>query len=411
MLGTQLHTEVRDLNSNPWYCPRNLDDTILWVNEEYILPPLLNCLADWLTLEWNPATQTVSNRTNTTVFVTDWGGESSFRWVDTGLFGYPVVPSLVHVLDYFHDRGYTDKEDLYGAPYDWRISPVFIGDFLDAYKSLIEGIYARTSQKVAIFAYSCGGFITYLFLTRRVTQEWKDKYIDRVLFGSASQGGAMNAARVGWDHWYDLLPDFLRSDALVDLIVSAPTMYGQLPNFNVFVEKPIAIGPDGREYSAAEFPQLLADSGKLTDYGKIMVNRSWDLLTDLIADPGVNAYILFNSGLVTPRVMNFENGWDEPYTLLNDWGDGTVSREGQYHMCNRWGEEAEKRGKTIVCHDLNTSNTDYDHMGMLSMQEFIETAYEIMTGDDWLVGGSHKVSGLEKIDWTGVKRRPQKTLE
>jgi lecithin-cholesterol acyltransferase len=335
--------------------------------------------------------------------VTDWGGESAFRWVDTGIFGYPLVPSLVHLLDYFHDRGYVSKEDLFGAPYDWRANPVFIHDFLDAYKALIEEIYDRTQQPIAIFGYSAGGFATYLFLTRWVTQEWKDKYIDRVLFGSASQGGSVSAARVSWDHWYELLPDFLKSDSMVKFIESTPTMYGQIPNFNIFSNRPLVIAPDGTGIYAKDYPQLLLDHGKLTDLGQIFMNRSWDLFTDQIVDPGVNAYILFNSGLPTPRTLSFENGWDQPYTILTGAGDGTVSGEGQYHMCNAW-NEAVKHGKTIVCHDLNTSNTDYDHMGMLSMEDFEEAAYEIMTGDDWLIGGKHMVTGLEKVDWKRRRR-------
>jgi lecithin-cholesterol acyltransferase len=111
---------------------------------EYIIPPIINCLGEWLTTEWSAANQTIANRTNTSVFVTDWGGESAFRWVDTGIFGHPLIPSFVHALDYFHDQGSVSKEDLWGAPYDWRGNPVFIDGFLDAYQRLIDEIYDRT---------------------------------------------------------------------------------------------------------------------------------------------------------------------------------------------------------------------------------------------------------------------------
>jgi lecithin-cholesterol acyltransferase len=400
MLGTQLHGRVSGLNTGFWYCESSLDDTVLWVNEEYVLPPLINCLADWLRLEWDEKAQTLVNRTNTSIFVTDWGGESGFRWVDTGVFGVPLVPSLVHILDYFHNQGYVAKQDLWGAPYDWRLVPAFLDDFFNQLKYLIEDIYSRNAkQRVALFACSAGGFMTYLFLTRIVTQEWKDQYIDRVVFANGAQGGSVKAAMAAWTHTYDVLPDLLVTDSVKKFIVSAPVMYGEFPNFNIFSNAPIAVGPDGRNYSSQEFLQLLKEYKKLPEIGEKILQRTMPYLTDPISDPGVNAYLVFNSGLQMPRTLRFDKGFNASFTVVTGPGDGTVHKESHEHMCGSW-TNAAKQGKTVVCHDLATANEAFDHMGTLSQKEFITIVYRAMTGDDWLIGGNHNVTGLNPINWT-----------
>jgi lecithin-cholesterol acyltransferase len=398
MLGTQLHAEVNNLDTGLWYCANNLPDTIIWVNEDYVVPPLFSCLAEWLSSELNNGV--ITNRTNTSVFVTDFGGETSIDWVDTGIFGFPLVPVLVHVLETFHNNGYVIKEDMFGAPFDWRYAPVLIESFYDQLKSLIEDAYSSNgNQKVAVFGYSAGGLSLHYFMTRKVDQAWKDKYIDRLVFGSASIGGSMSATRVVWDHTYSLIPDFLNSDSLVKFVTSTFVAYSHLPNWNVFGDDPVVIGPDGTKYNASALPQLFSDHDKLVEIGKTLIELARTEFTDPQADPGVNSYIIFNSGLDTPKTLVFDD-WDNPYTILMGGGDGTVSKEGMYWGCNHWGGAT-----TVVCHDLNTTNRDFDHMGLLSQKEFLDAVYSAMTSDDCLVGGTHNVTGMDVTGWKDLKQQ------
>jgi lecithin-cholesterol acyltransferase len=87
------------------------------------------------------------------------------------------------MIDFMCLKAYTIRKDLFGAPYNWLTTPVFIDAFHRPFRELVELSYAQNDgQKVTIVGYSCGGFNLQICLTTRVTAEWKRKYIEKVIF-------------------------------------------------------------------------------------------------------------------------------------------------------------------------------------------------------------------------------------
>jgi hypothetical protein len=339
------------------------------------------------------------------VFVKDWGGTSAFEWIDTGILGLHLIPVFAGIIEHFTKAGYVDKKTVFGAPYDWRMNPVYISSFMASLKSLVETIYMQSGgAKVALFGYSAGGYALQYFLTRAVEQPWKDKYVDRAVFGSPSLGGSVAALRAAWDHKYDALPEFLEGPSLSKLIMATPCLYGHLPNWRVFADSPVIVGPDGTNYSAKELPRLLEDHGKLPEIGKkIIADAAGPILNDNLDPPGVDTYLLYNTRVNTTRILQFWQGWNGTYRTVWGGGDGTVSKEGMEYTCEKWKKRA--RGKTVVCHDLDSPSNDFDHYGMLKQKAFIELVWEAMTSDDWLVGGGRSVSGTDAGGWVNLKKR------
>jgi hypothetical protein len=222
LLGTELHGTASGLNTY-WYCPSSFGDTVLWANEEILLPPFINCFADYLASDWDYARNTVTNRTNVTVYVDDFGGTSSISYIDSGIAGIQIIPVLGLLIDYFKAQGYAEKVDLFGAPYDWRHAPLYLDYFYVRLRQLIETAYVQNNnQKVAIYCYSAGGMSIHHFLTKEVSQAWKDQYIDRVVFASSSMGGSMSATQVTWLGRYTFIPDALMSDSLHRFFTQSP---------------------------------------------------------------------------------------------------------------------------------------------------------------------------------------------
>jgi lecithin-cholesterol acyltransferase len=400
LLGTELHGSAHGLSSY-WYCSSDFDDEVIWVNEGMLVPPFINCYADYLSSDWDDAHQTVTNRTNTTTFITDFGGTSSISFIDSGLFDVQIIPSLGFLINYFKSQGYVEKVDLFGAPYDWRHNPLYLGYFWDRLQSLIEDAYTTNGNaKVALFAYSAGGLATHYFLTRKVTQEWKDKYLDRVVFASSSMGGSMSATQVTWLGHYPFIPDSLMSDSLHRFFTQSPTLFAQYPNWHVNPDQVLLRGPDG-EFRAKDVQTFMKAHGKYTEIGQKQSDAAETIYNDPLEDPGVNAYMLFNGAIATPQTMQWNTSYDDDYEMLKAGGDDTMLKETLQYPCGAWKQQGRKTA--LACHDVNVDSEFWSHILMLSEQEYIELAYQTVTSDEWVVPGVHYFTGKTTDGWSGLK--------
>jgi hypothetical protein len=302
-----------------------------------------------------------------------------------------IIPDFAFVLDEFQDNGYVVGKDLFGAPFDWRHAPLYIDFFYQQFKDLIEHAYATNDNTpVALFAYSAGAMVTHRFLTQFVDQAWKDKHINRVVWGSASFGGSMSATKIAWDQKYDFIPDVFMSDSLHRFFTQTPVLFAHFPNWNVTPDQVVLRGPDGKELTAKDVPQFLSDRGKLTQVGQLETEQAHAVFTDPLEFPGVDSYFLFNSGIPTLQTIQWNTSYDDPYTLIDGSGDTTLLRDTLYFGCNTWPSDA--GNKTIVCHDFDIDDMAYSHMFILAEQDFIDAVWQAMTSDQWIVGGQHNIT-------------------
>lgn len=91
--------------------------------------------------------------------------------------------------------GYVEGKDLFGVPYDWRLilDPTYWRSLSLAVKEEIERRTGGCSNtRATIIGFSLGCLITTRFL-REQSQEWRIKYIKRVIFVGAPLGGCPKA--------------------------------------------------------------------------------------------------------------------------------------------------------------------------------------------------------------------------
>ena len=56
-----------------WYCPKSLNNQPLWINEFYFIPPIFNCVAQWLKIYYDPKTDEQVSHPNSKVDIIDFG--------------------------------------------------------------------------------------------------------------------------------------------------------------------------------------------------------------------------------------------------------------------------------------------------------------------------------------------------
>lgn len=392
MLGSQLYANATDFSSH-WYCPKNLQNKLLWVNEEMVIPPLFNCLAEYLTSEWDPSSNSIKNRTNVQVYSPDFGGVSSIEYVDSGIFGYKLVPVMGPLIKALHSLGYETRKDLFGAPYDWRNAPGNIDYLYPMIKDLIEQAYhLNDDQKVCLLGYSLGCWVTHYFLTKIVDQQWKDKYIQKVIWAAPSFGGSMDAVRATYFHTLEYLPSLFQTESITKLLESTYCAYAQLPNNNVFPHRTLIYGPGGEEFGINDIPEWLKQLNKVENEYMPMFEKGVIDSQMSIEDPKVNSYFAFNTGLKTVKSLNFSNGWEKDPAMDYIAGDTTMEASVLFYGCNNW--QSGNHGKTLLCHDFNQTSSDFSHISILSTDEFVRVMIEIIEKDNWILPGTHNVTGM-----------------
>ena len=403
LFGSQLHVSAEKANVS-WYCSSTFDDSLVWLSEVQLIPPFINCVAEYLLSEWDDETGRVRNATGRQVWSPDFGGDSSLRYIDEGVLGLHFIPDLVNVIDEFANHGHVIKKDMFGCPYDWRHGPLYIDDFYVRLKALIEeGYEANGKQRVSLFGYSEGGMVMHYFLTKKVDSAWKEKYIDRMVFTAPSFGGSISAVKIAWDHWSDKLPEIFKTEAIDTWVRNIPTLAAHAPNHFLLPDTPAVIGPNGEKYYAKDVQQLLYDHEKVTGSGRKMAEAAKEVYMSDIPHPGVDTYMLLNSGQKTTVTLDFADGWDKPYKEIKSEGDDTILADTLRSIVKKWGDQ----GKSVVFHDFNMSGSDWTHRMMITAPEYTAMIYDIMTADDWKVPGVHYVNGTTLKDWDKIRKLKQ----
>jgi lecithin-cholesterol acyltransferase len=398
MFGTVLYGDITDLKSH-WYCSKNLKNEYLWIKDKYLVPPLVSCLAEYMTCEWNSTSQKPKSREGANVYTIDFGGLSAVRYIDHGILGKHFIPDLIHMITKLENEGYIEKVDLFGAPYDWRMNPISLDGYYLDLKKLIEDIYEQAgNQKVTMYGISAGSMAIHNFLTTQVTQEWKDKYIKKIILHGASFGGAGDALRVLWDHKVSFFPSLYNTESLRKMVSTMPTLHGHMPNVHTNEHLVYMIGPDGKEYRAGDLPQLLLDHGKIGEDAKKLFEASYPYIQRDIVSPGVPTYLLFNSVLETPLGYNFKNGWDKEGIPLTTTGDNTISKDSLYYPCDKW-----KTSIPTVCHDIKINDTKYSHSGQIVLDDIQDIIYDAIRDDSWIVKGVHNITGNTIKQWKTLR--------
>jgi hypothetical protein len=109
------------------YCPHNRTG-LCWIDDLLVLPPLFNCVTDWIRLTWNHSTNDIEQLSYIQLNRATIGDVDSVTFVDN-LLGFQIIPTYQLLASRFLNLGCVKGHDLFGIPYDGRFGlhqkPVF----------------------------------------------------------------------------------------------------------------------------------------------------------------------------------------------------------------------------------------------------------------------------------------------
>jgi lecithin-cholesterol acyltransferase len=378
LYGTNLFINFSNANLH-WYCPDTATNELFWVSPKYIVPPNHNCLLQLLTVYWNNETHDYSSRKNTTIFTDHFGHPDTVKYVDSGIFGHHFIESFATIVKNFQSRGWEIDRTLFAAPYDWRLAPTGLGRFWKDLQSLIEHAYSINNEtKITIFGYSCGGFATQQFLSKYVTDEWKQKFIDRVILLAPSFGGVGDSFFALWNKRLPVL-SFVQSADLSAMIESMPVIMSHLPNIHIFGERELVRGPFDTGYSAKELPGLLLDHEKLTGDNRFIFEKASAIVSEFPHGPELPTYIVYNSAIQTDFVWHFRKGWEKQPASRPVGGDGTIIGETLDWACRNWSI----RSGPLKCIDLYRDHDAFAHTPLSSNPYIVELIGNLSENGEW----------------------------
>ena len=371
MYGTNIWATYNQTDL-PKKCRKSMNDSELWFDPYYLIPGKLDCLFSLLTIfsdeEGNP-----HNYPNVTTSIHDFGGETATRYVaHIPKLNAKFVISFAKAIDTYKAHGYTLKKDLYVIPYDWRLAPTFIDSVYEGYEELIYKAYEENDhQKVTLFGFSMGGYVTQQFLTMK-SQEWKDKYIEKVVYMAPSFVGSAEMLYWVYLQRIVILPRY-NSPAVNLLMQSWPTIHSHMPNIPLWDNYTVIYGPDGTEYKANDVTRIIKNNSYIDPQFFKMYDKASKVLQDYPKWTGVPTTIVFNSGLPTIDQLNFTDWHKKPITITHE-GDGRIPAYPLKKICNEW--------NNTRCIELHSKKESYDHQPLITNQHVLDIIYNLTTNQE-----------------------------
>lgn len=357
-----------------WYCPSDLKDSDIWISERYIVPPMVNCLGDWLTMKYDPVTKTAVDQDNVSLHTIDFGGLKGMTFLDDLFKGVHIIPYFKKYISYLQERGYVEGQDLFGAPFDWRRGLVLGDKYWQDVKELVEKAYTLNEQsKVSLVGHSLGGYFVHYFLSNVTTAEWRNKYIESAILVAPSFGGAGTVVEQLWNGKVSFLRNLgLNDEVEAKLSSSVGALYVHLPNVNVFGENTVFIDEDGKEFKARDVEGILRNNGKFRETPEIYeLNKEFS--HQKIEALDVPTVIVYNDALKTTMGYNLQKK-----EKLRSKGDSVVNAEGFHHACNDW-----KPTKKLLCYNLNSTSEWAAHIPMVLKSEYVDLVLKHVVDTTW----------------------------
>ncbi|XP_029049451.1 phospholipase A2 group XV-like isoform X1 [Osmia bicornis bicornis] len=338
--GSQVEAKINKTTVVHYVCEKTSNDYFnIWLNLELLVPLVIDCWIDNMKLNYDNVTRTTRNQDGVDIRIPGWGDPFVVEYLDPskaspGVYFKDIGNMLVNNL------GYIRNYSLRGAPYDFRKGPNENEEFFNKLKTLVEETYIMNKQvPVTLLAHSMGGPMTLIFLQRQ-SQEWKDKYINRLITLAAVWGGSVKALKV-FAIGDDLGAYLLRQTVLKDEQITSPSLGWLLPSRLFWKESEILVQSEQKNYTLTTLQDYLID---------INVPNGWEFWKDNekyqlnFTPPGVEVHCLYGTGLDTVQKLYYKPGTsieDIPQLVPGD-GDGTVNLR-SLEGCKYWqGKQKQK---------------------------------------------------------------------
>lgn len=355
-----------------WYCS-TFQDTDIWVNDIFGVPPLYNCIFDYIGLRWDNETQQVTQKEGVSLEPVDFGGLSGMTYVDfvSDIHVIPVYGPLVESLS---SIGYVERESMFGIPYDWRFGMHQPDSLWENTKKLVEEAYTKNgNQKVVFVAHSMGSIFVNHFCMTKMTKEWRDKYIDSAVLLAPSLGGSFLSFYVMWSKMFPFL------SILGEIPDSAPKIGGiniHMPNFEIFGNKVLYTDENGNQYTARDLKNILQANGKFDDIDVQKIFEMNENFAHNIPPPfDFPISIVYNDALGTLLSLD-RSTKEEVYSYGK--GDFLVNAEGIEFLCNKWNTTYK-----VDCFNLEHVVPTANHLSIIWQNETINFIIDHINNNKW----------------------------
>jgi hypothetical protein len=370
--GSRLH--INTTRQPAWYCPRSLTNRHAWIRVRDLFPPYVLCLLDYLTVHFNPQTGQLQSQLETNVTTIDFGGISGIRGIGPDYFGHYLPVNYEAYIRSFLNNGYQIGAHLFSAPYDWRFGLEQPPIYFERLRELIEHAYRLNNQtRVALLSHGMGGTLTHLFLTEKMTKEWRQQFIDSSTYVAPSWTGSGQSLFATWRGRFPYIP--LRFRALRRFVQSIGAFHAQLPNALAYSNTTLLIDPEGRNHTGTDLIDVLRQHGKLDPAQLEIAEQNFKHSQVLPNTPDFNVNILYNSGVSTPMGLRLRS-WSDVGTPIYGKGDSLMGSKVIDWACETWLKEPVK----LRCRDLMSNDRRYHHRYILKTPEMADQI------TNWIVG-------------------------
>lgn len=211
------------------------------------------------------------NTAGVKIKVPPFGETDPLEWISKGYLAYfyEITQALV-------DTGYVRNKSIFGAAYDFRKGPSEFRKFSFLFwynnfifflltdeneywfkklKNLTEHAYKiNDNVGVTYIAHSMGGNMLLQFL-QKMSQEWKDKYVNRVISLAVPWGGttlAFQAASIGYDLGISVFPN----QKMMELQQTYPSIAWLMPSKYFWKPNEVLATMGGRNYTVENLDQF-----------------------------------------------------------------------------------------------------------------------------------------------------------
>ena len=229
------------------------------------------------------------------------------------------------------------------------------------------------NRKVTIVVHSMGGPVSLYFLTRVVSQEWKDTYIHSyvALAGAWSGGNGILPNIISGPTANGTLEMQVGFEELRDLYRTFPSFYLLFPRAAAWNDTVLVVTPS-RNYTANDYQQLFADAGYPQGYTQF---TEIDMLRPA---PNVPTYCFYGLGFDTPMTFVYDDGFPNSQpTIISGDGDDSVNRPSS-EICLQWGNSGYPFNRTIF--------QGVDHSAILTDASVLRAIEDIVTIDGSING-------------------------